>query len=453
MKYSFQIITISIISALTIVLCWQIYWLHGLYQSIRQETYTTITSAVEMADFKELSVRMKDLEKRSKQKEKLHQPVQHRNFSFNYDFEIYAQSPLKLMRVVDGGIHNLIDSIEPINFPAFCQYYKDECKQKGIDIELYQVDFTKKDKYTLISYIPPGMKGVDVGSATSLVTYNNIDGKYSYEICTAPLTRVYLQRMSGIILTTLLIIVLLAIAFWYLIHIIMSQKTIEEMKDDFTNNMTHELKTPISVTYSAVDALLNFKQGDDKEKRERYLKICEEQLKRLSGLVERILSMSMERRKTLTMKNEDIEVAPMVRHLAEEYKLKSDKIITFGIDISPDDMAIHADPMHISNAVSNLIDNAIKYSGDEVHIEIKAFSKDGYDFISVADNGIGISADNQKRIFDKFYRVPHGNIHNVGGYGLGLYYVRQIIDRHGGSITVESEPEKGTKFTIKLIAS
>lgn len=116
-------------------------------------------------------------------------------------------------------------------------------------------------------------------------------------------------------------------------------------------------------------------------------------------------------------------------------------------------MTIHADPMHISNAVSNLIDNAIKYSGDEVHIEIKAFSKDGYDFISVADNGIGISADNQKRIFDKFYRVPHGNIHNVGGYGLGLYYVRQIIDRHGGSITVESEPEKGTKFTIKLVAS
>ena len=453
MKYSFQIITISIISTLIIVLCWQIYWLHGLYQNIRRETYTTVTSAVEMADFKELSARIKNSEKKSKQKEKQHKPVQHRSMSFNYDFELYAQSPLKMMRIVDGGIHNLVDSIDPINFPIFCRFFKEECKQKGIDIDLYEVDFNKKNEYTPIKYIPSGMKGFDPGIATSLITYHNIDGKYTYEVYTTSLTRVYLQRMSGIILTTLLIILLLAIAFWYLIHIIMKQKTIEEMKDDFTNNMTHELKTPIAVTYSAVDTLLNFKQGDDKEKRERYLKICEEQLKRLSGLVERILSMSMERRKTLMMKKEDIEVAPMIRHLTEEYKLKSDKAIVFDVDISPEDMTIYADPMHISNAISNLIDNAIKYSCDEVCIHIKVFRKDGYDYVSVADNGIGISADNQGPIFDKFYRVPHGNIHNVGGYGLGLYYVRQIIDRHEGSITVESELGKGTIFTIKLLAS
>ena len=453
MKYSFQIITISIISALTIVLCWQIYWLHGLYQNIRRETYATVTSAVEMADFKELYTRTKTMEKKNKERERKHLPRQHKSRSFNYDFELYAQSPLKMMRVVDGGIHNLIDDIEPLNFAVFCRHFKQECKQKGIDVEVYEVNFKKKDKYTSVRYTPPGMKGFDLSTATSLITYHNIDGKYTYEVYTAPLTRVYLQRMSGIILTTLLIILLLAIAFWYLIHTIINQKSIEEMKDDFTNNMTHELKTPIAVTYSAVDTLLNFKQGDDKEKRERYLKICEEQLKRLSGLVERILSMSMERRKTLTMKEEEIELSPMVKHLIEEYKLKSDKETVFDIDILPEEMTIHADPMHISNAISNLIDNAIKYSGEEVHIKIKAFSRDRYDIISVADNGIGITADNQKRIFDKFYRVPHGNIHNVGGYGLGLYYVRQIIDRHEGSITVESELGKGTTFTIKLLAS
>ena len=111
MKYSFQIITISIISALTIVLCWQIYWLHGLYQNIRRETYATVTSAVEMADFKELYTRTKTMEKKNKERERKHLPRQHKSRSFNYDFELYAQSPLKMMRVVDGGIHNLIDEI------------------------------------------------------------------------------------------------------------------------------------------------------------------------------------------------------------------------------------------------------------------------------------------------------------------------------------------------------
>jgi signal transduction histidine kinase len=300
MKHSFQIITISIIAVLTIVLCWQIFWLRGLYQSIRQETYTTLTSAI--------------------------------------------------------------------------------------------------------------------------------------------------------ILTTILIIVLLTIAFVYLIRTIISQRSIEEMKDDFTNNMTHELKTPIAVTYSAVDALLNFRQGDDKEKRERYLKICEEQLKRLSGLVEKILSMSMERRKTLIMNKESMQLLPVINHLTEEYKMKGDKKVTFLTDVSPDEMTVFADPMHFANVISNIIDNAIKYSSEEVTIIIKACHKNDYDILEIGDNGIGISDENQRRIFDKFYRVPHGNLHPVSGYGLGLYYVRQIIERHGGSVTVKSAISKGTTFTIKLPA-
>ena len=106
--------------------------------------------------------------------------------------------------------------------------------------------------------------------------------------------------------------------------------------------------------------------------------------------------------------------------------------------------------MHISNAISNLVDNAVKYSGKEVDIKLKAFHQGTHDVITLEDNGIGISTEDQKRIFDKFYRVPHGNIHNVGGYGLGLYYVQQIIERHGGGITVNSTVDKGTTFTIIL---
>ena len=442
MKHSFQIITVSIIAVLTLVLCWQIYWLHGLYQSIRQETTATVTSAVEMADFNELASRIKS----TNRKDKKH-AWKSKHLAFNYDFDIYSQSPLKLMRLVDGGIHKILDPLVPIDFKEFCRLFKHECKARGIDVDVYKVTFRPKNGHGR-HYTLPGMKMTDAGC----VKYHNVEGDYSYEVLVSPLTKVYLHRMRGIILTTVLIILLLAVAFWYLIHTIISLRSIEEMKDDFTNNMTHELKTPIAVTYSAVDTLLHFKQGDDKEKRVQYLKICEEQLKRLSGLVEKILSMSMERRKTLAMNKEVVRLRPMIESMAKEFRLKNDKMMTFVIDISPEKMTIHADPMHINNAIGNIIDNSIKYSGDEIEIRIKAYHQADRDTIVLSDNGIGISEENLKRIFDKFYRVGHGNRYNVSGYGLGLYYVRQIIERHDGSIAVESTISKGTTFTITLPA-
>src|SRR5574344_40713 len=448
MKHSFLIITISIIAVLTIVLCWQIYWLRGLYQSIRQETYATLTSAIEISDFNEIACRMKEHDKENKRKADEHKLNIAHQLSFNYDFDLYAQSPFKLMRLVDGCIHKVLDPVQPIDLNTFCRLFKRECENKGLNIDVYQVVFYNKVTGKSTIYNPPGMKVVDAG----IVTYHNIDGKYDYEVYVTPLTGVYLLRMRGIILTTILIIVMLAIAFWYLIRTVVNQRNLEEMKDDFTNNMTHELKTPIAVTYSAVDTLLNFKQGDDREKRIQYLRVCEEQLKRLSGLVERILSMSMERRKTLAMNKEDIKLYPMIESLANDFKLKSDKKVTFFIEVSPEEMMIHADPMHISNALGNIIDNSIKYSGEEVAITIKASYQRPYDVITIEDDGIGISTEHRKRIFDKFFRVPHGNLHPVSGYGLGLYYVRQIIERHGGDIAVESTINKGTKFTILLPA-
>jgi len=447
MKHSFQYITISIIAALTLVLCWQIYWLHGLYQTIRQETYATITSAAEMADFNEIAYRIKKKDKGNGTRDngqKKKSP--HKTLSFNYDFDLYSQSPFKLIRLVDGGIHKVFDPIEPIDFKMFCRFFKQECRKKGINIEVYEVVFYHREPGNTIHYTPKGIKAGKRG----MVKYHNFDGNYTYEIYVTPLTDIYLHRMRGIILTTILIIVLLSAAFWYLIRTIISQRTIEEMTDDFTNNMTHELKTPIAVTYSAVDALLNYKQGDDKDKRDKYLKVCETQLNKLSGLVENILSMSMERRKTLTMNKEHIQLRTLLDGISKEYQLKSEKKATFDIHIQPETLCIYADRMHISNAISNLVDNAVKYSGKEVDIKLKAFHQGTHDVITLEDNGIGISTEDQKRIFDKFYRVPHGNIHNVGGYGLGLYYVQQIIERHGGGITVNSTVDKGTTFTIIL---
>ena len=223
------------------------------------------------------------------------------------------------------------------------------------------------------------------------------------------------------------------------------QKSLDEMKSDFTNNMTHELKTPISVAYAATDALLNFPEEDYPAQRKKYLDISRQQLEHLSGLVEQILSMSMERRKGLDLNMENVEVADLVDEQIEKHRVKAGKHIAFTTEIQ-EGMTLHADRMHLGNALNNLIDNSIKYSGDSVDIRIQADRRQ----ISISDNGIGISASDLKHIFGKFYRAHTGNTHDVKGYGLGLYYVKSIVEKHGWSITAESKPGKGTEFTIHL---
>lgn len=217
------------------------------------------------------------------------------------------------------------------------------------------------------------------------------------------------------------------------------------MKDDFTNNMTHELKTPIAIAYAANDSLLQFPDPHDEERTKKYLSASLEQLSKLAGLVESILAMSMERRKHLVMAKEKIELRSFLSSIIEQQKLRAEKNceITF---ICPKDAYVDADPTHFSNVISNLIDNSIKYSGTNVRITINADSTD----VSVSDNGIGIPEKSLPDIFNKFYRVPHGNTVEVRGYGIGLFYVKSIVEKHGWQISVESRIGKGSKFNIKF---
>lgn len=223
-------------------------------------------------------------------------------------------------------------------------------------------------------------------------------------------------------------------------------RSIEEMKDDLTNNMTHELKTPIAIAYSANDTLLNCSSHNNPEKRERYLRMALEQLTRLSELVEQILAMSMERRKTLVLDREKIVLKPFIEEIAEAQRLRAPKPTVIYVDVVPTTLEVCADPTHLGNVINNLIDNAIKYSRGSVEINIRADRGS----ISVTDNGIGIPAKSLPLIFNKFYRVPTGNRQDVRGYGIGLYYVRGIVEKMGWSISAASAPGKGSTFTIKM---
>lgn len=284
-----------------------------------------------------------------------------------------------------------------------------------------------------------GKSGLD----TFRFNINPDEGIY-YEAYMTPLTSHIISEMSGVIVTILLLMVAFTMAFWYLFRTVSRLRTIEEMKDDFVSNMTHELKTPIAIAYSANDALLNYDTDNDPQKKVTYLNIANRQLKRLGELVENILAMSMERRKTMKLKPESILLRPFVEEIAAAQRMRVGKEIVINVDMD-EDVSVEADKTHLGNVLNNLIDNAIKYSGDSVTITVSSDNGE----ISVKDNGIGIPAKSIPFLFNKFYRVPHGNRQDVRGYGIGLYYVRSILDKMGWNIEVRSKEGEGSTFTIK----
>ena len=276
------------------------------------------------------------------------------------------------------------------------------------------------------------------------LSINPNEGLY-YKAYMTPLTRHIISEMSGVIVTVFLLLAAFTLAFWYLFHTVSRMRTIEEMKDDFVSNMTHELKTPIAIAYSANDALLNYDTENDQAKKVTYLKIANKQLKRLGELVENILAMSMERRQTMKLKPEKILLSGFIDEIASAQRMRSDKNITINVE-ADNTLCVVADKVHLANVLNNLIDNAIKYSEKSVTIIISANA----DEIRVADNGIGIPAKSIPYLFNKFYRVPHGNLQDVRGYGIGLYYVKSILDKMGWSIAVRSKEGVGSVFTIKF---
>lgn len=369
-------------------------------------------------------------------------------------------SMLELATYLQRGLHSGLDVISDPDALVYDSLLTFQLKDRGITLphrleHIYTNDKASPHTFTDTLAVA-GTPGYVPSPEAKLYEYAfDISTHQSYRLWMEPVTPLVLKQISGILATSFVILIILGFAFWILIRTILQQKTLEEMKSDFTNNITHELKTPIAVAYAANDALLNFNQADEKAKRDKYLRICQEQLQRLSGLVEQILSMSMERRKTFRLHPEPLSMESILEPLIEQHKLKAEKPVHITTDIEPAGLTLTADRTHFSNIISNLIDNAIKYSPEaaEVNIRCRQTASAGQgEFVEIAisDRGTGIAPEKQSHIFDKFYRVPTGNLHNVKGYGLGLFYVKTMTEKHGGSVTVKSEPGKGSTFTLRF---
>ena len=284
------------------------------------------------------------------------------------------------------------------------------------------------------------------------VNFNSInDSRKKYQAVAYvyhPLT-LLIRRLWLALLATFLMLSLCFYCLYKMYEALLKQKELHELKNDFISNMTHELKTPIATVRAAIDGLQFFDALQDQEKSLRYLNTSRTELQRLDELVTKVLEISVYERHLLELNKEKIDLEQMLEIVVQTFEVKGN---TFTYHINPYNIktTVNADRTHIKNVLYNLVDNAIKYVPDNLHLEFSLTTDENYIMLAVADNGAGIEERHLPRIFEKFYRITTSNLPSVKGFGLGLFYVKKIIEQHGGTIKVESEINKGTAFMIQL---
>ncbi|MCU0436043.1 MAG: HAMP domain-containing histidine kinase [Bacteroidia bacterium] len=267
-----------------------------------------------------------------------------------------------------------------------------------------------------------------------------------------PFQNGYILKSLGLMLVlSVLFLLFILLLFYYSISTIFRQKQLSEIKNDFISNMTHELKTPISTISLACEVLSDSSVEKTQERLNRYVTMIKEENKRLGGLVENVLQSALLDKGNFRLKTEQVDFHELVRNAVNSVRIqaenKSGEIV---MDLNAAQFTLECDRTHVQNLIFNLLDNAIKYTPGQPLIRVSTVNSVSGIQLCVEDNGIGISRENQKKIFDKLYRVPTGNVHDVKGFGLGLSYVKAVAVKHGGDVFVESEPGHGSRFYVNL---
>ncbi len=251
----------------------------------------------------------------------------------------------------------------------------------------------------------------------------------------------------------ILVSVLILFYLTYSVVIIVRQKKLSDIKTDFINNMTHELKTPIATIGLSSNTLMNDDFSKDPERLKKYASIIFRENKRLEGQVERVLNIAKMNKNSTPLKKTFFDVHDFIMEAKETFDFNLEELEgNLTLKLEANRHCIYADIVHVKNVIYNLLDNALKYKNEDrnLSLTIKTRNDKKYLIIDISDNGVGISKENMKYIFDKFYRVPTGNVHDVKGFGLGLYYVKTIIEQHKGIVRIKSEKDVGTTFSIYL---
>jgi signal transduction histidine kinase len=259
-----------------------------------------------------------------------------------------------------------------------------------------------------------------------------------------------LRKITPQILFSIFLITITTLSFWLIYRNLQQQKRLTALKNDFVSNITHELKTPISTVSVAIEALSNFNVLQNPTQTKEYLEISKNELNRLSILVDKVLKMSVFEQKELVLNNDSINFRSLVESVLATMKLQFERCQAHvNFDLLGKTFTIIGDSIHLTNVVYNLLENALKYSKDpQINVVLQENEENLQ--LSIEDNGMGIEEEFLPKIFDKFFRVPTGNVHNIKGYGLGLSYVKNVIERHNGTIEVNSKVGEGSTFIMRL---
>ena len=341
---------------------------------------------------------------------------------------------------------------ERVNFKSLDQYLKAGLIENGLgdlDYHFKVIDREGREVYRCSDYS-------DVGSESSYsqpLFLNDPPARMSIVKIHFPGKKDYIFDSVRFMIPSMIFTFVLLVTFIFTIYIVFRQKKLTEMKNDFINNMTHEFKTPISTISLAAQMLKDPAVGKSPVMFQHISGVINDETKRLRFQVEKVLQMSMFDRQKATLKMKELDANELITGVINTFTLKVERYSgKIESELKATDPVIFADEMHITNVIFNLMDNAVKYKRPDVDLQltVKTWNEPGKLMISIQDNGIGIKKENLKKIFEKFYRVHTGNLHDVKGFGLGLAYVKKIIQDHKGTIRAESELNVGTKFIIAL---
>jgi len=330
------------------------------------------------------------------------------------------------------GVDSLQDSLRVAEI--------DSAYAKRLDQDRIDVPFTISRQDKVDSQEIHGPNKVMVGFARPVIYDLELGNTFPY----------LLRQITQPILFSLLLLGITILSFVLLYRNMLKQQRLSELKNEFISNITHELKTPIATVGVAIEALKNFNAMDNPQRTKEYLDISGNELQRLGLLVDKVLKLSMFEKKEIELKYELLNLYDLVQEVTASLKLQLEKHRATVTVTQEGGVNLQGDRLHLLSVVFNLLDNALKYGKENPEILVQVKGDENTVELRVTDNGIGIPHGYKEKIFEKFFRVPHGDTHNAKGYGLGLSYAAQVIKKHKGTIRVESEAGQGTSFIITL---
>ena len=329
-----------------------------------------------------------------------------------------------------------VDSLqEPIQVEEIDSVYNETLRKQKINIpfSIIRID----SSYSPADDLP---NEVTIGFANPVTYRLALGNTFPYLI----------KRISLPILFSVILLGITILSFGLLYRNLQKQRRLSELKNEFISNITHELKTPIATVGVAIEALKNFNAIQDPQRTKEYLDISSNELQRLSLLVDKVLKLSMFEKKEIELKYESLNLKDIVDEVTASLRLQLEKNNARVSVTQNGDLNLQGDRLHLLSVVFNLLDNALKYSNGDSFIQIELNGDEQNVELSIKDNGIGIPQEYQNKVFEKFFRVPVGDTHNTKGYGLGLSYAAHVVKKHGGIISVDSQPGLGTRFIISL---